>query len=338
MARTLHQHPILLRPVIDEGRIRLPIKDAPAKHRLPERLGDLTGWYISEDGRELVIHDGSVEPDDPFNDMVSALAGVLPDMHLVSYDEDQNIKFALSRGLITEVVCANGQGTVTIVPIQEFVRRARFLETESSQGFEPRLQLLLELASRPEACRSLVAWCEEGVEFQLSLKLSGGPPAIEHLFHTGWLLQLIAQLEEVGGDARKVAMLRGRATAEHDRAFDKLLAVLATLVSSDVRPDPDAESVSRLVGEASFLPPILARIGPGAYPGGVVLWPGSRVLASGPADPPLVQIGTLDESPLYLDTRFEPRPVVYREADALFEVDDDLPSLLASGTDVSLWR
>lgn len=74
--------------------------------------------------------------------MVSALAGVLPDMHLVSYDEDQNIALALSRGLITEVVCANGQGRVTTVPIQEFVRRARFLDIESSQGFVPRLQLV----------------------------------------------------------------------------------------------------------------------------------------------------------------------------------------------------
>lgn len=322
--------------MLEEGRIHLPIRGAPDRHRLPERFGDLTGWYVSEDGRDLVIHDGAVEAEHPFNDMVTALAGCLPDMHLLSYDEDQNVTFSLSRGLITEVECARGEGRVTVVPIQQYVRRARFLEVEHSQGFEPRLQLLLELASRQRARPSLLRWCEDGVDFQLRLKLSDGPTAIEDLFHTGWLLQLIAQLEAVGGDAGFVATRRGRVSAAHNRALDRLFAVLRDLASSDVRPDPDAALVSRRVGDASALPAVLAMIGPGAYPTGVVLWPATRILES-TSEEPLVQFGTLDGLPLYLDTRFEPLPVVLG-GDTFAEVDSNLPSLLASRLDVSVWR
>jgi hypothetical protein len=326
---------------VDDGEIRLQIHDAPARHRHPKRFADLFGWRISEDGTELIIHDGSVEPDAPLVDMVAQLDGVLPDLHIVSYDEDQNIKDNLTRGMITEVVCRDGSGTVTQTPFHAFIARAKYMRAGNQQGWNARLHLMLELCTRPPThSKQLVAWCSSDIVFEVDLKL-GGAACIADVFATSRLLQLLQQLERVGGDAAVVTQLRTGVELRHHAARSKLFDAVAVVRTP--APDEHAPLLARLLGAGSDLERVLAVLGPGRFNrSNVELWPVARVISEAHANrtwpQELVAIGTQAGEPLALDTRHQPASVVAQTNGGFEEIDDNLLGLLALAVDSSVWN
>jgi hypothetical protein len=346
MLPTPHQHPILLYPRLAEGEIRLPIRDAPPHHRLPPKYADLTGWYISEDGTELVLYDGPVEAEEPFVDMVRSLDGLLPDLHLFSYDEDQNITYSLTRRIITEVECRAGKGRVTATPIQDFIADARYLNIRHSQDWNPRIRLLLELCTRPTMrTPELVKWTSVDVAHEVDQTLDIMPAAIviADLFSTGRLLHFLNQLESVGGDAAVTARLRARVETRHRGATAKLLDAL--LAIRPAAPDRQAPLVSRHLGPDSALEQVLATLGPGTFPKDIDLWPALRVETweptadAGPAE--LLPIGMYADSLLFLDTRYRPAQVLAQAEEdpgRLIRVGDDLLDLLAFSVGSALWN
>jgi hypothetical protein len=346
-----HQNPILIRPHVQAGAgsVRIPIEGALAEHRLPERLGEnLLGWYVSEDGRELVICDGSVWQDNPMGDMVEKLAGCLPDFYIVSHDEDQNIKFALTLGLITEVECMAGYGTVRITPFQEFIPRCKYRGLDNTQDFNTELHLLLEMASRPaHRSAALVTECAHAVAFEIDLRLNTGKPAIEDLFTTGALLSFLARLEQVTGFVtEQISTLRASVERDEAGAFEALLKVLGT--TRRANPDPDVDSLTRVLPHETQLPRLLAAMGPGMYPDALELWPAARILdqairsAADPRWPPeLVQIGARADDLVSLDRRFGPAPVIVSTTgtrSGFVEESSDLFEQCAFSLDSAHWR
>lgn len=342
------QNPILVRPTLAIARrddpVRIPIdqripRELLERHRIGAPFEDGFGAYVAENELEWVVCAGPLDYQyerPALHEQAEELAPFLPDLHLVSHDEE-GVRWTLTNGVITEIIIREGEAQITDLPIRDAIPRARYLDTrQGAQGFATELELLLSLIERQVAPSQLVQHCRDELYLhsqQIGTQATG---QISDIWNTDPVLQMLAVLETHGvGHAGAVAALR-RVEAVASAA---LLQWLRTTRAPHPETAQRLTELASIVGPSSQLAALLGTLGPGQISEECRLWSAEQIIRTantGAADWPqeLCQIGECAGQPMCIDLRYRPAPVVVALDDEqlrFVEMDTSLYSMLAFG-------